>query len=370
MKASQIELYNFRNYENEKISFGDEINIICGDNGMGKTNILEAVYYFSYGRSFRSSGREIIKEGQRESRIKLDFESNERNYEGEIKFLSGKRKEIYLNEVELKKTSQLLGNFICVLFTPDEMNIIKGMPEVRRKFCDSGIMPLRPQFIKELIKYRNILNQKTALLKQRNYSTLDIWNEKLAESGSKIMMMRNSYIERVLEKAKIYQNDISGGKEDLLIEYNPSVKMGKNADEIKENFFNKLEEYKEKEKENLFCMVGVHRDEIDFSINGKNAKNYASQGQIRTAILSLKSAQMEIIKEESGSYPVMLLDDILSELDKKRRDFLISQIRGKQIIITCTDIENSFKSGSSNIIEIKDGKVQKKRAASPISHPD
>lgn len=352
MRASQIELYNFRNYENKKVSFGDEINIICGDNGIGKTNILEAVYYFSYGRSFRSSGREIIREGQKESRIKLDFESNERDYESEIKFLSGKRKEIYLNEVELKKTSQLLGNFICVLFTPDEMNIIKGMPEIRRKFCDSGIMPLRPNYIKELIRYRNILNQKTALLKQRSYSTLDIWNEKLAESGSRIMLMRKSYIERILEKAKIYQNDISGGKEDLFIEYTPSVKMGGNTDEIKENFYKKLEEYKEKEKENLFCMVGVHRDEIDFSINGKNAKNYASQGQIRTAILSLKSAQMEIIKEESGSYPVMLLDDILSELDKKRRDFLVSQIKGKQIIITCTDIENSFNSESSNIIEI------------------
>ena len=370
MTASQLNLYNFRNYENEKVSFCDEVNIIYGDNGMGKTNILEAVYYFSYGRSFRGNGREVIKNGEKESRIKLDFSKNERDFESEIKFFGGKKKEIYLNEIELKKTSQLLGNFICVLFTPDEMNIIKGMPELRRKFCDSGIMPLRPNYIKELIKYRTIVNQKTALLKQRSYSTLDIWNEKLAQSGSKIMMMRSSYIERVKEKAKIYQKEISSGNENLSVEYNPSVKMGENIDEIRENFLKKLEEYKEKEKENLFCMVGIHRDEIDFDINGKNAKNYASQGQIRTAVLSLKSAQMEIIREESGSYPVMLLDDILSELDKKRRDFLISQIKGKQIIITCTDIENYFKSESLNIINIKDGKVQKKRAASPISRPD
>ncbi len=356
MRASELNLYNFRNYENEKINFSDEVNIIYGDNGMGKTNILEAVYYFSYGRSFRSSGREVIKDGEKESRIALNFRNEERNYESEIKFLSGKRKEIYLNEIELKKTSQLLGNFICVLFTPDEMSIIKGMPEVRRKFCDSSIMPLRPQFIKELIKYRNIINQKTALLKSRNYSTLDIWNEKLSESGSKIMMMRSSYIERIKEKAKEIQKEISGGKEELEIVYAPSVKMGDDITQIKENFINKLNEYQEKEKENFFCMAGVHRDEIEIMINGKNAKNYASQGQIRTAVLCLKTAQMEIIKEETGNYPVMLLDDILSELDRKRRDFLISQIKGKQIIITCTDIENSLVYSNANIIQIKDGK--------------
>lgn len=348
MKASNLELYNFRNYEYENISFRDGVNIIHGENGMGKTNILEAVYYFSYGRSFRSGGKEVIKDGEKEARISLSFENSLRKLESDIKFLSGKRKEIYINEIELKKTSQLLGNFICVLFTPDEMGIIKGMPEVRRKFCDSSIMPLRPNYIKELIKYRNILAQKTALLKSRQYETLDIWNEKLAETGSRIMKLRESYIERINQKAREIQNEISGRKEELNLIYNPSVKL-------KENYLEKLSEYKEKEKENLFCMVGVHRDDIDIFINGKPAKNYASQGQIRTAVLSLKLAETEIIKEETGEYPVMLLDDILSELDKSRREFLISKIKGKQIIITCTDIENYFND-NVNIIEIKDGK--------------
>lgn len=348
MKASNLELYNFRNYEYENISFQDGVNIIHGENGMGKTNILEAVYYFSYGRSFRSGGKEVIKDGEKEARISLSFENSQRTLESDIKFLSGKRKEIYINEIELKKTSQLLGNFICVLFTPDEMGIIKGMPEVRRKFCDSSIMPLRPNYIKELIKYRNILAQKTALLKSRQYETLDIWNEKLAETGSRIMTLRESYIERINQKAREIQNEISGGKEELSLIYNPSVKL-------KENYLEKLTEYKEKEKENLFCMVGVHRDDIDIFINGRSAKNYASQGQIRTAVLSLKLAETEIIKEETSEYPVMLLDDILSELDKSRREFLISKIKGKQIIITCTDIENYFND-NVNIIEIKDGK--------------
>ena len=162
------------------------------------------------------------------------------------------------------------------------------------------------------------------------------------------MTLRESYIERINQKAREIQNEISGRKEELNLIYNPSVKL-------KENYLEKLTEYKEKEKENLFCMVGVHRDDIDIFINGKLAKNYASQGQIRTAVLSLKLAETEIIKEETGEYPVMLLDDILSELDKSRREFLISKIKGKQIIITCTDIENYF-SDNVNIIEIKDGK--------------
>lgn len=350
MKISEIELYNFRNYENEKIKFCDGTNIIYGDNGMGKTNILEAIYYFSYGRSFRTSGREIIKEGEKEAKINLSFEKNERLYDGKIKFLSGNKKEILLNDIELNKTSQLLGNFLCVLFTPDELRIIKGMPEIRRKFVDSAIMLLRPNYIKKLIRYRTIIAQKTALLKSKRYDSLSVWNEKLSESGEKIMKMRESYIERIKVKAQFLQNEITNGKENLDIVYAPGVKKG-------ENFLKKLQEYTEKEKENMFCLVGPHRDEIIFEINGKNAKNYASQGQIRTAVLCLKLAQMEIIKEETGFFPVLLLDDILSELDKNRREFLISKIKDKQIIITCTDIEDSIVDENTNIINIKDGRM-------------
>lgn len=357
MKVSEIEIYNFRNYKKEKIKFSDGINIICGDNGMGKTNVLEAVYYFSYGRSFRVVNQEIIKDGEKEAKLKIKFQKGERENDGEIRFLKGKKKEIFLNDIELKKTSQLIGNFICVIFTPDEMNIIKGLPEVRRRFCDSAIMVIRPQYVKELIKYRQILNQKTALLKMKSYHTLSVWNEKLAESGSKIMMMRKAYIERINKKSKILQKKISDGKENLELVYNPSVKIGETFEETKDNFLKKLSECEEKEKENLFCLAGPHRDEINIEINGKSAKNYSSQGQIRTAILCLKLAQTEIIEEETLFSPVLLLDDILSELDKKRREFLISHIKGKQIIISCTDIENYFE--EKNIIRIKNGEVVK-----------
>ena len=215
MIAKSLELYNFRNYSYENVNFDDGVNIICGNNGMGKTNIIEAVYYFSHGRSFRSGGREIVKDGEDRGRIALNFEKKGRIYRGEIKFNGSKKKEISVNEIELKKTSQLLGRMICVLFTPDEMSIVKGNPDIRRKFCDSSIMPLRQGYMRELIRYKTVLNHKTALLHTGKYETLPIWNEKMAESGANIVKMRESYIKRLSEKAKEIQKEISFGKENL-----------------------------------------------------------------------------------------------------------------------------------------------------------
>lgn len=358
MRVNSVKLYNFRNYENEVVNFGKNVNIICGDNGMGKTNILEAVYYFSYGRSFRTGGKEIIKDGERESRADILFSNEKRDYTGTVKLYGGnKKKEIYLNDIELKKTSQLIGNFICVLFTPDEMSVVKGIPENRRKFCDSGIMVLKKGYVAELIKYRQITAQKTAALRSKRYDTLDIWNEKMAECGANIMKMRDGYIKKLKEKASALHEEISLGKEKLDIYYKPSVKFGENREKTIKNFEERAKAAKEKEKENMICLFGTHRDEIEIEINGKSAKNYASQGQIRTAVFCLKLAQTEIIKEETGEYPVLLLDDIMSELDKRRREFMISKIKGKQIIITCTDIENSFMRDKASIINIKDGRV-------------
>ena len=356
MKAKKLELVNFRNYENEIIDFDDDVNVICGDNGMGKTNIVEAVYYFSHGRSFRSNGREIIREGSENAHIKLFYDNGIRDMKSEIRFSGGKKKEILLNDIELKKNSQLLGNFICVLFTPDELNLVKGMPEARRRFLDSAIMPLRPGYVRDMIVYKTVVAQKTAVLKTGRFETLPIWNEKLVECGARIIKMRESFINKISEKAFEMQKDISLGRENLEIRYLPSVKSD---GDIEEAFRKKLYEAQEREKESGICLYGPHRDEIVFEINGKNAKNYASQGQIRTAVLCLKTAQMEIIKDEREEYPVLLLDDILSELDKKRRDFLVSEIKDKQVIITCTEIDEAFSHKGVNIIKIREGKTVK-----------
>lgn len=356
MHIKTLSLHNFRNYENEVLAFDPGVNIICGGNGMGKTNALEGIYYFSQGRGFRGSSREALRCGCQEGRIDLTFHSGERDFDGQIKF-EGKNKKIFLNEIELKKTSQLIGKFVCVLFTPDEMNLVKGAPEVRRRFIDSSIIPLRPAYLSALMRYNLILRQKSILLRGEDYKLLPVFNQQLAEIGSRIIHVRRSYIEGVKDLAAAVQLDISGGRERLEIGYAASVRPENTRDETAASFLKKLEEMEESEKENKICFAGPHRDDISFKINGRSARNYASQGQQRSIVLCLKSAQTELIQRETGESPVMLLDDVMSELDRFRRDFLREKISGKQVIITCTEMENSNIKEFNNIIKIENGKV-------------
>lgn len=356
MNIKKLVLLNFRNYESEVIKFGEGLNIIYGNNGMGKTNILEAIHYFSQGRGFKGSGRDMIRSGCDAGRIELLFNADKRDYQGEIKF-EGKNKKIFLNDIELKRTSQLVGKFVCVLFTPDEMNLVKGAPEVRRRFVDSAVIPLRPTYLSCLAAYNLVLKQKSSLLKKQAYNMLPVFNQQLAEIGSKIIHVRRSYIEKLKKYAPIVQGDLSMDKEKLEIIYNASVKPENSVSETVEAFLDRLKEMEQSEKENMICFVGPHRDDMSFKINGKSAKNFASQGQQRSIVLSLKSAQTQIIRNETGESPVMLLDDIMSELDKNRRDFLSSKMSGSQVIITCTEPENTGIKEAANKIQIKDGRV-------------
>lgn len=355
MYIRSLSLQNFRNYEKEVLHFSDGVNIICGNNGMGKTNALEAIYYFSQGRGLRGAGREAIRYGCQDGKISAEFRSDDRDHVGEIRF-EGRNKKIFLNDIELKKTSQLIGKFVCVLFTPDEMNLVKGSPEVRRKFVDSSIIPMRPSYLSALMTYNLILKQKSSLLHREDYKMLPIFNQQMAEIGSRIIHMRHSYIESVKDLAAEVQLEISGGTERLEMGYNASVKPESTRDETVEAFLQKLSAMESSEKENKICFVGPHRDDISFKINGKSAKSFASQGQQRSIVLCLKAAQTELIHRETGESPVMLLDDIMSELDRYRRDFLREKISGKQVIITCTEPENSNIKECNNVIQIRDGK--------------
>ncbi len=356
MNVKRLLLKNFRNYENEALEFAEGTNIIYGKNGMGKTNALEAIYYFSQGRGFRGRSGDAVRNGCDSGEITLCFDSDNRNFEGFIRF-DGKQKKIMLNDIELRRTSQLVGHFVCVLFTPDEMNLIKGAPEVRRRFMDSSIIPMKPSYLASLMTYNLILKQKSSLLRQEKYDMLPVFNSQLAEIGSKIIVMRHSYIEKIKGAAKEAQKDISLGKESLEIAYNASVRFENNRADTKKAFLEKLEAMEESEKENKICFVGPHRDDLSFKINDKSARGFASQGQQRSAVLCMKTAQMELLREETGEYPVLLLDDIMSELDKERRGFLIERIKGKQVIITCTDMENSDIIKFDNKIRIENGRV-------------
>lgn len=357
MIAEKITLENFRNYENEKVLFSPDVNIIYGDNGMGKTNLIEALYFFSYARSFRAKTKEFLRHGCDKAKIELEFQSKGRGQNADIVFTKDNKKKIRVNEINISKNSELLGNFICVLFTPDELSLVKDGPDKRRKFLDTSIVSLRPSYFSALAAYTSCLKQKNALLKSGKYTLLDIWDEKLAEYGAAIAQMRQSYVKSLAEKANEAQKDISGGKEELEVIYSHSYKIGENKKETKDYILEKVIDARKREMEYKMCLAGPHRDDLLFKINSYNSKSFASQGQQRSIVLSMKIAQMEIINEQEGEYPQLLLDDVMSELDPSRRDFLTEKIKGKQVVISCTDLSNINLKKGANLICIKDGKV-------------
>ena len=357
MIANKIKLENFRNYEKEEVSFAPEVNIIYGKNGSGKTNLIEALYSFSYARSFRAKSKEFIRHGCDNAKIEIDFFAHNREQCADILFTKENKKKIRVNEINITKTSDLLGKFICVLFTPDELSLVKDGPDKRRKFLDTSIVSLRPSYFSALSAYINCLKQKNAVLKSGNYQMLDIWDEKLSEFGAMVSHLRQSYVLSLSEKAKKAQYDISGGKENLDILYSHSYKLGENKKETKDFILEKIYESRKREIENKMCLVGPHRDDLLFKINSFNARSYASQGQQRSIVLSMKTAQMEIICEQKGEYPQLLLDDVMSELDSDRRDFFTEKIKGKQVVISCTDLSNINFKENANLIKIEDGRV-------------
>ena len=357
MIAETIKLENFRNYEKETVSFSPDVNIIYGDNGMGKTNLIEALYFFSYARSFRAKTKEFLRHGEDFAKIELDFISKGRKQNADIVFTKDNKKKIRVNEINISKNSELLGNFICVLFTPDELSLVKDGPDKRRKFLDTSIVSLRPTYFSALAAYASCLKQKNALLKNGKYSLLDIWDEKLSEYGATIAQMRQSYVKTLAEKANEAQKDISGGKEELEVVYSHNYKIGNNKRETKDYILEKVTEARKREIEYRMCLAGPHRDDLLFKINSYNSKSFASQGQQRSIVLSMKIAQMEIINEQEGEYPQLLLDDVMSELDLSRRDYLTEKIKGKQVVISCTDLSNISLKDNANLIYIKDGKV-------------
>lgn len=357
MFVKNIELLNFRNYEQEKAEFIDGTNIVYGDNGQGKTNLLEAVYVFTSGKSFRTvQDSELIKFGEDFARVFINFEAFGRDNNCEIIFKSGKRKLIKLNGVPLTKTSQLLGSFPTVIFSPDELSIITGSPEIRRKFTDISISVLKPVYYNSLRNYLKIVKQKNNLLKiiEKEEETLNIWNEQLAVEGERLMKYRKAFYDVLFPATSSLYKQISDNKEELLIKYSPSVPYKEES--LKDEIIKVLERKKQTEIYNGMSLFGPHRDDIEFYINGKNAKSFASQGQQRTIAVALKIAQAEAIKNVLGEDPLLLLDDIMSELDEKRRNFLTRNIQGKQIILTCTD--KNMISGENKYIFVKEGKLQ------------
>lgn len=334
MEIEEIKISNFRNYKEQKIKLNNNINIFFGENAQGKTNIIEAIYLCSLGKSFRTSkDKEMINKYQENSCVEIKFKKKDRA--GKIKVQLGDKKSIHLNGVKLKKLSELIGNLNIVLFNPEDINILKGSPQKRRRFLDVMIGQLRPNYIFSLNSYLKILDERNAFLKnlkdiRKQEELLDIWDERLAEYGIEINRYRKEFIAKIDNKIKKIHSEITNNREEIKIEY-----CSDSND--KEKYLELLKSRRSLDIFKGFTTKGIHRDDFMIYINGEPINIYGSQGQNRTAVLSLKLSELRIIKDEIGENPVLLLDDFMSELDKKRISNFLENITDTQVIITCTE---------------------------------
>lgn len=338
MIIESIELENFRNYKSLNMSFDKNINILYGDNAQGKTNILEAIYLSGTTKSHRGNkDKELIKFGEEECHIRLKLNKNSTSYQIDMHIKNNKSKGIAINRIPIKKASELFGILNLVFFSPEDLNIIKNGPAERRKFLDITICQLDKIYLFNLSKYNKILNQRNKLLKDIDYNpglieTLNVWDYQLCDCAKKIIEKRKEFIEKLSVIANSIHSNLTGNIENLNISYEPNT--------VIELFEKELEINRNKDLKQKSTSVGPHRDDILFSINDIDIRKYGSQGQQRTTALSLKLSEIELIKKNTNSMPVLLLDDVLSELDKNRQNYLLNSIDNIQTIITCTGLDD------------------------------
>lgn len=356
MKIKRIYLENFRNYKAQEIKLEENINVFYGNNAQGKTNILEALYFCAFGRSFRTHKEaELIFFESDFAKIKVEFEKNHLEKKIEFELKKSEKKKVTLNGIKITKNSELLGNMNLVLFSPDDMIVLKESPASRRKFLDILISQLRPNYAHLLAEYNKVLEQRNAMLKSRNTETIEIWDEQLARFAEKIFQYRKEYVEKIQKHIVSISPTITNQKESLKIEYLSKF-------ENREQFLKLLKQNLNHDLFRGYTTVGIHRDDFVMFVNDRELNLYGSQGQHRTAILSLKFAEMEIIKEEVSEKPILLLDDITSELDLERIRLIFEKISGYQVLITCTDatILKNFNSLTNKIkmVKIVNGKLE------------
>ena len=355
MYIKEIILENFRNYKYEKIELNENTNIIFGDNAQGKTNILEAIFMLGLGKSFRTNkDKELIKENEKNSKIEIKFVKNNRNEKIKLEITDKKR--FYINDIPVKKISEIVGKINIVLFSPEDIEILRNEPIKRRKFLNIMISQLRPMYIHLMSEYNKGLEQRNNYLKQIKYenkskNNLEIWDEQLVKLGIKIYKYRKKFIEKTNKKIKEIHSKITNNKENIEIKYKTNIN--------KDNYLKKLKENIEIDIQKGYTSVGIHRDDFEIIINGKNVAIYGSQGQQRSSIISLKLAEAEVIYDEIEEYPVILLDDFMSELDKKRIHGFINNIKNNQVIITCTE-KIRLDTMVYNLYKVENATVEKK----------
>ncbi len=386
MYIKRLELKNYRNYSALDLELEKNVNVFVGDNAQGKTNILEAIYYCGFGKSHRTNkDREIIKWNENNSIIKLHVCRKRLDKKIDINILKDGKKAIKINSIKISKISDLIGVFNVVMFSPEDLRIVKESPGVRRRFLDMELCQLDKKYYYNLVQYNKVLHERNSILKSRNMdiSMMDIYDIQLSKFASYIIQKRLYYIEKLNHYGKNIHKDITSSKEDIFFKYISSVKFSgissmneevisseiskeigsmvkdNSQEEIASAVLDNLHKSRKNDFERGITGIGVHRDDLSILINGIDAKSFASQGQQRTAVLTMKFSSLDIIQEITGEYPVLLLDDVLSELDFNRKKYILSSISDIQTIITCTGIEDieTYIKNDSRIFKVKDGTI-------------
>ncbi len=358
MFVKSLELKNYRNYEKLHMKFDSGTNILYGDNAQGKTNILESIYVCATSKSHRGSkDKEIIHFEEEESHIKLFVDKKGVETRIDMHLKKNKTKGIAIGGLPIRKASELFGNINVVFFSPEDLNIIKNGPSERRRFLDLELCQLDRVYTANLVAYNKVLNQRNHLLKELPFrpeyeDTLPVWDEQLVRYGQELMNIREQFIGELNEIIRESHERLTGGKEDLVISYEPDME--------KEHFSEILFLSREKDRKHKVTTRGPHRDDILFLVNGVDIRKFGSQGQQRSAALSLKLSEIEMIKKQVKDSPVLLLDDVLSELDSGRQDHLLESIEEIQTIITCTGLEDFVNRHFSvnQVFQVIDGRVR------------
>lgn len=365
MKLRRIALDGFRNYTDFTADFSPGVNVIWGENAQGKTNLLEAIGFLSGARSHRARGdKELISFHRDRGTITAEVTSRGRDFLLEVQLFRGARRRLFVNHVKCKTAAELGGIVQTVLFCPEDLALIKAGAAERRSFLDHAICQLRPRYAEALAQYNKLLDHKTRILRdwEKHPSLLDVledFNEAMARAGALVIHYRAHFVRKLAEKAAQIQTEFSGGRETLALHYatvstvrdplGPTV-------ELYEDLRRHQDSHAKAERDARSCLSGPHKDDLMARINGQPARQYASQGQTRTAALSLKLAERELFRDDTGQWPILLLDDVLSELDARRQDFVLRRITGGQVILTgCEAPDGSFPEGRT--LHIMQGKL-------------
>ncbi|MDO4811756.1 MAG: DNA replication/repair protein RecF [Eubacteriales bacterium] len=366
MRIDALTLEGFRNYEKECLSFDPNCNVIYGENAQGKTNLLEAIVYLSCGKSPRArTDRELIGFDKEHATILGEITSRERSFKTEIQLSRGKRRKMTVNGVTAKNSTALSDVLHTVFFCPEDLFLIRDGAAARRRFMDLSLCQLRPRYAEALAEFNRLYEHKTRILRDSEdypqlLQTLPDFNERLCQVGAVLIHYRARFCEALRDYAAQAHSECSGGKEELSLHYQ-TVKTVIDPFAPHQELVSKLMEHQathyEAEIASKLCLSGPHKDDIEVTVNGRSARQFCSQGQVRTAALALKLAEREIHKNAIGEYPVMLLDDVLSELDPKRQEYVLNRIAGGQVFITCCENDRLDTLLHGKVFHIKDGEV-------------